>query len=891
MVEQPINGADLTGKVPESAQSPGEKRELFGNIAVINRNIGARIAWSTDHQVLKVNTTLFPSEDLARIAILRQVGTNIGLTQAIRTDSSLLLDLTTQYPKASDLILRWQGMARMKEMNQNIFHKPLTLQNQTLTQEFQSALDIYVLTGKYPGQLSDTVRQVLERIPKPNGRSLIDYISSGRYLKFDGENFSKYMQPLIDELADADKKISKSEKFEYRPTPPQDLDENKEKIQESDIMVSVTPFYGGYYREQVVYYDPTKKQIVKDAGEKELWLVSDIPDTVTTLKTKRTYKGILISGKETIVKLPYNALPLNATLNPPNALQFMRDDLGIISLDKKNGQASDIKEFSFDFVLTETDSNRLDLLPTQRDYSPIGGTLDSDSQTLIDDLSTNTWMSDVQKAREVALYVRKKLRYPKDKAEIAQIDSVYLSVEPEELWAKIAEVGVAHCYWANILRDELCKRLGIASRIVTGPYVSTKDPKFDFAIVEAKGLDKHAWGEVWDSDEVIWTHKGMDATPAKEKDNSQDQNEQTQPLDGDFGDVQLDQAEPELSKEEIEELYNQLLEKNETTESPPTPDELAAQQFEKEKGVKLRDWTQLEAWVNKVNNTEIPAEQSIKPSNGPSTLYKEWRNLFDLLYKRREIPREVYKGPVRQSEGEFLDDPVTAYIDVRSHDDDPLGYQRERIKHKEKVEVSAFDDDFILDISGSMSGLPGEEQRKMVMSSEYNIKNLNDRLNNSQNRAHMTTPLNIRSRVAVFGDWTKVAQESTDTITEKGLIALNEAIKTKKQSSKGLAESLKQYKESLDKTTAQKIKNGAYKKVLTVVTDGEIDDQAKCIALIKELRDAGIIVQGIGFGREAKNIKVVLHDPSDPDAAVVINNITQATLARHKLLMKHLSKL
>jgi len=890
MEEPAMNERDVVGNTPETAANPlGEPRELFGNIAVLSRNKGARMVWSPDHSELRVNTALFPNADQARIATLRQVGSHIGLTQAIRTDANLLLETSQAYPEASEPILRWQGLARLRETNPNVLRdQPVAAQNQTLSQEFQWALDTHVLTGKYPEQMSDAVRQAIKRIPQPKGRSLVDYIASGRYLKFDGQNFSTHIKPLIDELSEADKQTGQSQHFEYRPTPPQDVTGSKEPIQEGDITVKVTPFYGGYYREQVCRYDPVTRQIVKEAGTKATWSIDDPPEDEAVWKTKRTYEGVIQPGQEALVKLPYNALPVSSTLNPPNALHFMRDDLGIISVDPRHGQAAHTGTFSFDFVLTESSSNQLNMPPTDRDTVPVGGNLDPDTQTLIDDLSTQTWMSDVQKAREVALYVRKKLRYPQDESEIAQIDSLYQSTSPEELWTKITETGVAHCYWANILRDELCKRLGIASRIATGPYVSSKDPRFEFAVVEAPGLPKHAWGEVWDPVKETWTHKGMDATPPKAKDDSQDQDGQSQPQEGDFGDSQADQ--PELSQEEIEKLYEELSGQNESSvPQPPSPEELAAKQFEQEKGVGWREWHQLETWINGVNRTPVPAEASIR--HRPSTIYQEWRDLFDLLYKRREIPHEVYKGPVRQSEGEFLDDPVTAYIDVRSHDDDPLGYQRSQVKPKERIEVSVFEDDFILDISGSMSGQPAEEQRRMVLSSEYNIKNLNDRLSHSRYRNHMTTPLSVRSRVAVFGNWTDVVQESTDMITEKGLVALDGAIKAHNQSSQGLAESLKQYRDALDPATVQKIREGGHSKVLTVVSDGDVTDQARCVELIKELRQAGIIVQGIGFGSSAQDIKVVCHDPADPDAAVVIDDVTQATLVRHKLLMKHLSKL
>lgn len=872
-----------------SVTSFQEKKDLYGDITVVTKKTGARIAWSKNRDELRVNSTLFPDESHAYVEILRQVAQQIGLRQAFQIDVNALLELTHKYTVSSSTILRWRGLTKLRESNPTILRdQPLNPSNQTLTQEFNWALDRYVLTGKYPDQLSDTVSQVIRGIPQSKGRSLVDYISSGRYLQFDGENFTTYIQPLIGKLIDAERQISQSQQFEYRPSEIKDIMGSKELIEESDITVRVTPFYGGYYREQVCRYDPVSRQIVKESGTKRTWAVGDSPDDESVWQTKRTYEATYQAGKETLIKLPYGALPIVSTLKPTNAFQFMRDDLGIIYLDlRMQGKTEGVKKISFDFVLSETPSNQLNIPPTEHDLTPVGGRLDPETQTLLDDLTTQNWMSDVQKAREIVLYVRK-LRYPTDETEIGHIDSLYLS-SGNEIWTKIVETGVAHCYWANILRDELCKRLSIASRIPTGPYINSKDPRFDFTIVEAPGLDKHAWGEVWDQEKKMWTHRGMDATPPKTKDKSEDtQNDQSPSLDGDFGEPLIEQAE--LSQEEVKRLYQELIDSDASTvPNSSTPEQLAIQQFQEEKGVSWREWTELESWINGINKTPIPAETSIR--HKPSTLYQEWRELFDLLYKRREILHQKYKGPVRKSEGEFLHDSVMAYIEMRFHEDDPLGYQRLHTTQRERIEVSVFEDDFILDISGSMSGQPADEQRKMVLSSEYNIKTLNDRLSHSRYRQHMTTPLSVRSRVAVFGDWTSVVQESTDAVSEKGLIELDKTLKAQDQSSQGLYATLQKYQEALDKETIKKIKSGNHTKVLTITSDGDVTNQSECIVLITQLRSAGIIVQGIGFGIAAQDIKVVCHDPANPDAAVVINDVREVTLVRHKLLMKHLSKL
>lgn len=873
-----------------------ETAHLLAGIKIIERTTGARLSWNEDKTELRINTSLFPTENLARFTALRLVAVQAGLKQAVRADTGVALNLFKQHQGVAEHVLRWQGLFSLRESGQ-IPHEyyPAQPQNQTLLQEFYWAVDVYILTGKYPDDLPDKVKDVISRIPKnQEGLSFIDLVKSGRHLKFDGQNFQQYLQPLIDELVQADRETANSGAFEYRPSQTPDTLASEEAIEESDVLVRVEPFYGGYYREQVCCYDPDSRLIVKEAGTKSIWDIGDLPNDEVVWQKKKTYRAKITSGQEILIKLPYDALPIIDSLQPPGVFQFMRDELGIISLMPKNGaDISHITEFSFDYLIVKVEANSLNNPPTDKDLKPVGGDLDLETQALIDDLATQTWMTSTQKAREIVRYLHQKLRYPQDRTEIGQIDNLYQNTPPTELWEKMIETGIAHCYWANILRDELCKRLGIASRIIAGPYVANKDPRFDFAVVEANGVDKHAWGEVWSLEAQAWTHKGMDATPPKQKDDHQDeQPASSEDLDGDFGEPPTDQLadQPALSDQEIKQIYQQLVEDlKQAIQQELSTEQRFVQQFEQEKGVSYAEWQVFENWIKDVNSTTIPAEMSIKGKL--STLYQEWQDLFDLLCKKRQIPRQVYRGPVRQSEGGILTDPVTAYIDIASGDTDPLGFAIPRNKPKEIVEVSEVDDDFILDISGSMSGLPEEEMRKMVLSASYNIMRLNERLQHSRNRSQMRTPLGVRSTQITFGSGATSLVNKEDMMSERELLKLNKALKAQNQNSAGLLMALQAYQVSLDKKTLGEIKQKKRIKILTIVSDGDVTNQADCIALIAQLRLLGIIVQGIGFGSQAQDIKVVCHSPIDAEVAVVIDDVRQATLTRHKLLMRHLSKL
>lgn len=883
--------------LPEAPQSDELRHSLGEGFEVVERKTGPRLAWNADKTVVSVNTTFFPSVDAARTAALRQAATQLGMVQALREDAATLIQLTKEHPKAAEPVLRWQGLARLRENKQKVLRElPIAPQQQTFAQEFSWALDMSVLTGKLPAELSPDVRAAIAKIPAPQGKSLVEYIASGRYLQYDGGNFTEHIQPLLDELSAADTQTGRSAPFEYRPSQRKDIAEEaeeKEALKESQITVRVEPFYGGYYREQVCRYDPNQKKIVNDLGMQMRWHPGDPPEDEAVWKTKRMYRGTLKKNGDTIVKLPYHALPLVNTLQPAGQLTFMRDEYGTIVVAPKSGAPQPTQaEFSFEFVLHEQESNALTDVPVSSERTPAGGNLDAEMQQFLDSLASQPGMSDVQKARDIVRFLHKKLRYPNDEAEVSQIDGLYLN-SGYDLWITIAKTGVAHCYWANILRDEMCKRLGIASRIPMGPYVGNKDPRFAFAIVEAPGVDKHAWGEVWDPVLQRWTHKGMDATPPKKQETEKEEpQEPSEPLEGDFGGTM--EFQPELTEEEVEQRYEELSAASlslpeEAAPNEPTMQDQIANQFEEEKGVSLQKWRNFETWVQEVNNTVVPAESSIRGKQ--STLYQEWRDLFDLLYKKREVPVEAYKGPVRQSEGEFLEDPVTAYIDVRARDEDPLGYHRRFVKQKEQIDVTEVDDDFILDTSGSMAGVPEEELQKMVLSSSYNMMKLNERLQHSQVKSQMRTPLRVRSAQFAFGSEAKELTHVAEPMSEKVLLKLQEGLRARGGGSEGLVKALQKYKNALDAKTLADVKKGTRMKMLTIVSDGGVMFRSECAAIIAGLREQGIIVQGIGFGSAAQDIRVVCHDPNDPEAAIVINDVRQAALTRQKVLMKHLSKL
>jgi hypothetical protein len=309
-------------------------------------------------------------------------------------------------------------------------------------------------------------------------------------------------------------------------------------------------------------------------------------------------------------------------------------------------------------------------------------------------------------------------------------------------------------------------------------------------------------------------------------------------------------------------------------------------------GVPFTKWQEVERFINQVNSTPIPAEMSI--SKKPTTLYEEWRALFDLIYRRREVSQRSFRGPVRQSEGDYLDDVVDAYIDTKAGETDPMGYKKEAEKKKEVLEVTEFEDDVVLDLTGSMKSSGAYlEQKKMVLANSANIMGLNRRLNLSYNKNSMKAPLSVKTHIASFkgSNTTQLHHTRDDQMNEKKLCELYDAFDDTETGMGNLHGALVQYRASITSKLSKKIKQGKLKKVLTIISDGEVNNQSGIVSLVSELRELGIIVQGIGFGDGSESIRVICHNPNDPQATATPDNIKGATIARHNLLVKHLKNI
>lgn len=842
---------------------------------------GKAISLQASHEgrELTVNTTKFASQEHALRAACVEAGFVSEMQATLENNPQEFLKLEDKRFLAP--ALRMAGTKRIRRESPDAARRmsEVPFSGGSIAEEFEYACIQYILTGQIPPDVSSSVRNAMARIRSKSGKNALDFIASGQYtLERMMQYYEKYVFPILQELQQQEKEYRKTEYTEYVPPPSAGEDV---ELQEGDIDFRVEPFRGGYYRGLVYRYDPAQQKIVADVTEKSTFLSEHLPENLEGYEIY-TFTGKIPSERnpDNVLPLPCEpgkkALPLPNTLTPAQDIQIMRDTRGTFFIEpKSDGKIIDPISFSFQFILCDTADNAFDIPPTEGDYEVLEGELASSTADHLATIPPHLTADNLATLHRI--HTKKNLRYPESPEEQNEMN-VRFEAAGEDVMREISDHGIANCHWGNIFAGQLCRRTSQAHRMPTGFFVQ-KDPRFDFAALAGIG---HAWSEIWNETEWI----RFDATPPKQKDEPDEtESHDEEAAEGDYGENDDISSQEKLTLEEIEELFRELLDQSEDDTSVATEDPHI---FE---GIPLSKWRQVERFIEGVNRISVPKEMSI--SQKPSTLHDEWRALFDLIYQRREIPQATFRGPVRQSEGEELEDPVDACIDAKAGDDDPMGYKVAAEKTKEHVDITEFEDDVILDLTGSMKSSGAYlEQKKMVLSSLANIMALNKRLNLSYNKNRMRAPLLVRTRVASFKgtSTTQLHHGRKDEMNEKKLCELYDALDQTETGEGNLHGSLQQYFRSIPPELKEKLRQGKLTKVLTIVSDGAIGNQPQVISLIAQLRSLGIVVQGIGFGDGAENIRVICNDSNHPDSGVALTDVREATLARHKLLVRHLKK-
>ncbi|MEK7643971.1 MAG: hypothetical protein AAB390_01560 [Patescibacteria group bacterium] len=458
--------------------------------------------------------------------------------------------------------------------------------------------------------------------------------------------------------------------------------ENKEG-QPAVALFSIKPFFGGYY-EQLVFnkFNQTTLQWEKDPNE----FTEAQTETLDPLNA-RVYFG-KIRGNEPL------ALPT------PDDWIFDPDSLEI---DAPDGTAEVVKNQNGHWYLNVAASGifnyqlRLGKKPYFEESekfkeAEMSGELPAELKQFITEIKASR-LPIIKQKREIVKFVRNHLKYSNSREAWE-----YYTAKPAEYFTRIWERGEADCKVANDLACRALAEIDNDFQYVAGFYVKEKGQDGEAVLHSGNG---HAWLKIWDH--ISRRAIKLDATP--KGDPTIDQEEQERELEGETGEGDYNNPEEEIaSEEDAKKQLKEMKKKDEGREGKPRSPE---HNQEEQSFAKLAECTpeQAREFLKALDRVrEIKDEQGIPISD---LMKEEWKKIIE----ERKVDVRDYRGPVPMDEGDRLEDPVEARIDIRSHDFNPGGFEVDEIVQKTVSDFGGLNIYFSFDLSGSMREPDGASGR------------------------------------------------------------------------------------------------------------------------------------------------------------------------------------
>lgn len=631
------------------------------------------------------------------------------------------------------------------------------------------------------------------------------------------------------------------------------IDEMEKQEGEPNGYFEVAPFYGGYYEEQVFEeWDPVN--LYFKARSKKY---KEAEKAVIDRETERIMSGLIQGGEKVPLPKPYNFVFDGESLKTAGNenVKIWKDENGnyIVESSEKGVVAFNIslgkslvKE---ERVEKEAETPKIQKIKT--------GKLSSETEEFLKSLTAEK-ISPLAKARKLRSYVKNLLEYP-EKGD-SKYNEIYYS-EPSNFFQKIEQYKKADCDVGNAFFFALLSRLNIPAVMASGHYVKIKDHK-GRAILSSGS--RHAWTKVFDPSEL--SKQGdhwhvVDATPkgAPEMDEEEmDEESRDEVLEGDFGEVESEIIPEEEIRKMIEET-KKIIKKQKEKEK--NPEEIKALNFAKKAECSVAEAKRIFAQIEKA--------QAIKDSKG--------RNILDLLSREfmkivRENVKEVpsYRAPVRLSEGDELEEPVEAYIDIKAGEVDPMGFKKFEKKEERVQEYGGFDVFLVCDKSGSMTESNPEsgevkwkEQQRFVYLIAEALHVFAQKC--KANRIRLLNPIDVRTCIITF-------QAGRHDI----ILPLSEVWGPKEQYNLwkklgvnigggtpdhfGLNAAKKVISEDIEKQKGRRKKMLEKRLRLVIVTaDGGSDSVENVQLALGRLRDENTIVEGVGLTNAARRIEATYY--------------------------------
>lgn len=472
------------------------------------------------------------------------------------------------------------------------------------------------------------------------------------------------------------------------------------KERKPKALFSVKPHYGDYYR-QLVFdeFDPATLEWKKADNE-----FRDAEREPLDPLSARLLFGKIKGGASLALPLPYDwavdisGLETDAPARlaeasgeaQENSVEILRNQDGLWYL-KVN--ATGIFKYRLKIARRQfiEESERFK-------EGKIEGELPAELKEKIDELKKQN-LPRLKLKREIVKLVRGHFKYSKINQALYQ----KFKSDPSRYFQQIWGEKKANCFFVGTLAARAVAEVDNQFRFVSGYSVRDKNDAGDAIMHTGNG---HAWIEVYD--EMSRRSVLLDATPAGDPNVDTEQQEQdlegnnmNQGGEGDYGEEEM--ASEEETKKQIRDLKKK--EGSGGGRKEKTGPNLIEQQF-----ADLAECTpeQAREFMRALERVrEIRNEQGVSISE---LLKEEWKKIIE----ERKIERPEYKGPVRMDEGDRLEDPVEAMIDIRSKEFNPGGFEKDVIVEKMQSDFGGLHVYYSFDLSDSMKNPDAATGRSKV---------------------------------------------------------------------------------------------------------------------------------------------------------------------------------
>ncbi len=604
--------------------------------------------------------------------------------------------------------------------------------------------------------------------------------------------------------------------------------EMEKRESEPQAQFRVSPFYGGYYKQ--LAFNNFDLQALKWGKPENVFREAET-EPVDLLKI-RILSGKIAGGTPLSLPLPYDwalepeGLQTNA---PEGSAKIIRNQNGLWYL---NIDAPGI----FDYQIKEG-PRKIQEAEEKILESEMRGDLPEELSQKIEDLKKSS-LPKMKQIRELAKFIRSNLVYSNSNNAWNKY-----AANPAEFFSSLWKGKEADCFVANTLAVRAISEIDKNAIFISGYFVKEKNKEGEAVMHAGNG---HAWMEIWD--DMSGRAVRLDVTP--KGDPNLDSEQQDKDLEGETGEGDFGESEEELaSEEEIKKKIEEMQKSQGKQEKRKiTHDDLEQTRF-----LELAECSPAQA-REFLNALERVRQIKDDQGNPISDLLKdEWKKIII----ERKIESIDYRGPVRMDEGDRLEDPVSARIDIRSGEFNPSGFEKHEMMEKIEMDFGGINIYFSFDLSGSMAETDGVSgRRKADVQRDVALLFVDSLMQCayvSRQQGENSDLLSIKIMVTLASDTGETKLHLTDKWGHKEQWAMYSTLNKLASGGTPTHKTLKLIETDFDKELADLKKKKISKDKLPLhyvaeISDGAPDDFSQTESMHKDLKKKGAVVRSYTIG-------------------------------------------